>query len=172
MFLQKMIAPALMLAAFVGSPIQAQDFVMVASTCTVDEAATGKFEMNFGRFQFDGNYTGTIDARCNVSNPLDSVLQSVSWNAMEVSYDDPDGALAGTEVVVTLRRVDKYTGGSTLIATLSSNNFGPGQQLRNVPISHSFNFVNYAYYIGISVKRTTSMPNPGIQRVRLRTVVG
>ena len=89
------------------------------------------------------------------------------WGLMEVTYDDPDGFFSESQVVATLRRVDKFTGDSFLLATFDSNTQAPGQQVKTISFNHNFNFANNGYYVGISVKRTNTSRVPRIQRVRL-----
>ena len=165
----RLIASAAAMAGLMFTPqLRAGEWVAVATTCAPDESSTGKFQADFGRFQFLGNNTGSIDARCNVTNPQDSLTSpNPGWGLLEISYDDPDGALANSQVAVTLRRVDKFTGNSFLLATFDSNTQPAGQQVRTIGFNHAFNFVNNGYYVGISVKRSTTSVMPRIQRVRL-----
>jgi hypothetical protein len=147
-------------------PAWAGEWTAVATACVPDENAAGKFEFEFGRVMFLGGNTGEIGFRCNVTNPQDSA-GSPNWDTMEISYEDTDNFFSAAEVVVTLRRVDKFSGLSFELANFSSNGKGLGQQLEFQPFVHAFNFANNAYYVGISLKRTNNTQNPKIQRVRL-----
>lgn len=163
----RLIASAAVMAGLMLTPhLQAGEWVAVATACTPDESAAGKFQADFGRFQFLGNNTGTIDARCNVTNPQDSG-GTPAWGLLEITYDDPDGSGSESQVSVTLRRVDKFTGDSFLLASFDSNGQGPGQQVRTIAFNHNWNFVNNGYYVGFSVKRSNTSRVPRIQRVRL-----
>ncbi|HWB96627.1 MAG TPA: hypothetical protein VG672_08000 [Bryobacteraceae bacterium] len=142
------------------------DWTTVAAACVPDEESAGRYAAEFGAFQFRGANTGTVDARCNVTNPRDDT-NNPGWGVMEVTYNDPDGAAAPAQVVVYLRRVHKVTGASSDIVVFNSNAFAAGQQLRSVGFHHAFNFTDYAYYIAFSVRRTVSSLAPKIQRVRL-----
>jgi hypothetical protein len=148
----------------INAPAQTSRWVTVASACVPDESATGKFEFEFGRVMFLGANTGEIGFRCNVTNPLDNG-GNPGWNVIEISYEDTDGFFTASEVVVTLRRVDKVTGLSFQLASFSSNGAGLGQQLKTQSFNHNFNFTNNGYYIGFSLKRTNNMQNPKIQRI-------
>ena len=164
----RLIASAAMAGLMFTPQLRAGEWVAVATTCAPDETSAGKFEADFGRFQFRGNNTGSVDARCNVTNPQDSLTSpNPGWGSLEISYDDPDGSLNDSQVSVTLRRVDKFTGNSFLLATFDSNSQAAGQQVRTIGFNHTFNFVNNGYYVGISVRRSTTSVMPRIQRVRL-----
>src|SRR5262245_3156727 len=144
----RLIATAAVMAGLMFTPqLRAGEWVTVATACTPDETSAGRFQADFARFQFLGNNSGSIDARCNVTNPQDSG-GNPGWGLMEVSYDDPDGTLSVSQVSVTLRRVDKFTGNSFLLATFDSNTQAAGQQVKTVAFNHAFNFVNNAYYVG------------------------
>jgi hypothetical protein len=138
----------------------------VASACVPDEESTGKFALEFGAFQFLGFNTGHVDGRCNVTNPADKTL-SPGWSQMEVTYNDPDGAGGGAQIVVYLRRVHKVTGTSSDVTVFDSNLFGAGQQLRTKNFDHDFDFGTYAYYVAMSVRRNVTGHAPKIQRVAL-----
>ena len=165
----KIIAPAAVLAALtLTSQVHAGDWVAVPSACVADEASAGKFEHELAAFQFTGDHTGTIDARCNVTNPQDSLLDpNPHWNRMEITYNEPDGSQVNSQVKIIVRRVDKFTGVAQVIATFDSNTGTPGQQLRSIAINHTFNFRDYGYYIGIALKRENKFHQPRVQRVRL-----
>lgn len=169
----RVFAIALGLVSLASAPhAQAQfqgHWTTVASACVPDEESTGKFAMEQGTFQFLGVNTGSIDARCNVTNPADTgnLTSNPDWDLVEVTYNDPDGAANGSQVVVYLRRVHRVTGVSTDVHVFNSNVYGAGQQLRVENFNHTFDFVNYAYYIAISVRRNVYNLNPRIQRVKL-----
>jgi hypothetical protein len=84
-----------------------------------------------------------------------------------VTYNDPDGVGAGSQIVVYLRRVHRVTGLSTDVHVFNSNLYGAGQQLRMEDFNHVFDYVNYAYYIAISVRRNIYTLQPRIQRIKL-----
>lgn len=158
--------PLAAVGLMISRPARAGEWTTVATACVPDETTVGKFEFEFGRVMFMGANTGEIGFRCNVSNPQD-LGGNPGWDRMEISYEDTDNFFSGAEVVVTLRRVDKFTGLSFELAKFSSNGKGLGQQLELEPFVHAFNFANNAYYVGISLKRTNNTQNPKIQRVRL-----
>ena len=150
----------------ISRPAWAGEWTTVATACVPDETAVGKFEFEFGRVMFLGANTGEIGFRCNVTNPQDSAGNTF-WDTMEISYEDTDNYFSAAEVVVTLRRVDKFSGLSYELAQFTSNGKGLGQQLKWQSFYHTFHFQNNAYYVGISVKRTNNAQNPKVQRVRL-----
>lgn len=65
---------AVMAGLFFTPQLRAGEWVTVATACVPDEDTAGRYQADFGRFQFLGNNTGNIGARCNVTNPNDSLL--------------------------------------------------------------------------------------------------
>lgn len=151
-----------------GHGFSQSEWSYIASACTLDEASTGKYNLDFARLQFAGTATGEVAARCNVINPLDiNGGGNPGWNRLDVTYQDPDGQAAASRVSVQLRRVDRITGLSYTVATFDSNSYPSGQQLKTLSFSHTFNFLNYGYYVGISLTRSSSSAAVRAQRVRL-----
>jgi hypothetical protein len=165
MFVKTIVLTTAVAGLMFTSQARASDWVAVATACVPDESSAGKYEFEFGRFGFLGNNTGEIALRCNVTSPED--LGSPGWDRLEITYDDPDGFFSVSQVKVTLRRVDKFTGVSFELASFDSNGFVNGQQLKTIVINHNFNFANSGYYVGISAKRTNTTKAPKVQRVRL-----
>jgi hypothetical protein len=162
------IAFAIVMAGLIFTPqAGAVEWVTAASACVADPGSAGRYHLELGRAEFSGNNTESIFFRCNVTNPRD--FAQPLWNRMEVTYEDPDGFLSNSEVVVTLYRVDKFSGLTFQAgnARFSSNDFVSGQHNTSISFAHNFNFVNNAYYIGISIRRTQATLTPRIQRVRL-----
>jgi hypothetical protein len=141
------------------------EWTTVTSACVPDEDSTGKFVMTFGSFEFKAGATGSIDARCNITNPDDEKTDP-GWGTMELTLNDPDGAGAGSQIVVYLRRVHKSSGGSSDLQVFDSNLYPAGQALKIKNFNPSWDFATYAYYIAISVRRTGTL-TPRIQRIRL-----
>ena len=167
--LNRTIAFALGLVSLVVAPESRAQFTgqwtTVASACVPDEESTGKFVMEFGSFEFKLGATGSVDARCNVTNPDDDGINP-GWGTMEVTLNDPDGAGAASQIVVYLRRVHKVTGATGDVHVFNSNLFAGGQGLRITNFNHAWDFANYAYNIAISVRRNGTL-TPRIQRIRL-----
>ena len=56
----RLIASAVVMAGLMFTPqLRAGEWVAVATTCAPDENSAGKFQADFGRFQFLGNNTGS-----------------------------------------------------------------------------------------------------------------
>jgi len=142
----------------------------VASACAVDESSTAKYEMTAGRFKFKSGQTGTIYARCNVTNPQDDGTDPW-WNQLEVVYRDPDGIAAGSQVKATLYRVYNSNGGvssagtafdsNTLAATSDNKGTTPAGGISD------FNFTDYAYFVQLQVTRSSTASDPTVSIVRL-----
>ena len=65
-----------------------------AAACALDPVSVARADIQAARLQLKRGRTGTVMARCNVTNPLDDG-QDPFWNFLEISYRDPDGK--GTE---------------------------------------------------------------------------
>jgi hypothetical protein len=153
-------------------PAAAQNTVSthVASTCTVDEDSTAKYEFTGGELRFRGAETGAITVRCNVVDQRDDG-QDPRWGVLEVVYRDPDGAGAN-QVTATLKRVGNTGVTSTVAGALfNSNSFAgaAGVQMRQANFAHAFNFFSNAYYIEIKLARSaaTTQDNPAVFLARL-----
>lgn len=141
----------------------------VASACEVDESSTAKYEMTAARFKFKSGQTGTIYARCNVTNPQDDGSDPW-WNQLEVVYRDPDGIAAGSRVKALLYRVTNATGGVVLVGTFDSNTLAAtGDNKGDAPAGgvSDFNFTNYAYFVELQVTRSSTASDPTVSIVRL-----
>ena len=145
---------------------QSSDWSTVAAACVPDEESIGRYAAELGSFEFRGANVGQVDARCSITNPRDNGFNP-GWGLMEVTLNDPDGGGAGSQIVVYLRRVNKFTGASADIHVFNSNLFAAGQALRTTGFGHVFDFANYSYYIAFSVRRNGTTLAPRIQRVRL-----
>src|SRR5512145_415147 len=56
----------------------------VASTCTVDESDLSRAQMNYARLMFAVGQTGTIKARCNITNPRDNG-DNPGWDRLQIT---------------------------------------------------------------------------------------
>jgi hypothetical protein len=159
----------MMFGALLISPAvaRAQIWTHAASSCAVDEDSASIYEVNAARLRFKGSNTGTMTARCNVVNLNGS--RNPAWDLLEVVYQDPDGNTTANQVTAVLYKVHNSTGGISEIARFDSNNFGVNVNTgpQSVAFSHTFNFVSYAYYVEIKVKRTSSSRIPDVSLVRL-----
>ena len=120
-----------------------------------------RFIVPGGRLSFNASHTGYIAIVCNVDNPRD-LGTNPAWDQLEVAYIDPDGVHTidvhygdTYQVLVQLIRVNKTTGGQSVITEFNSNNdcplgsFCDGTAVRKMikPFVHTFDFVNYAYAV-------------------------
>jgi hypothetical protein len=121
--------------------------------------------MTFARFQHSGNNVGMIEARCNITNPNDAGANP-GWGRLEITHDDPDGQMAGAQVVVRLIEVDKATGLINVITTYDSNNFNQAI-LRVHMFNYAWNFVSFAYHVNVQITRNNANLVPWLARVRL-----
>lgn len=94
------------------------------------------------------------------------------WNALEVAYRDTDGTALADQVTATLYRVSNANGGVWAITGAAFNSNLSADTVDNielVPFNYTFDFFNYAYFVEIQVKRSSSTTehNPTISIVRL-----
>lgn len=80
-----------------------------------------------------------------------------------MGYQDPDSTFTDYEVQVFLERVRKTTGIHQVIAGVDSDNFATSApNTAKTTFSHTFDFTNYVYYVGIRVNRNDSAGNPTV----------
>ena len=164
-----MLIPALVGFCFNISNARAQEvWTHVATSCTLDEDSTALAEFTAARITFKANQTGTISARCNVTNPRDDGGDPV-WTALEAAYTDPDGNGSAYSVKAILRRVSNTTGGIMDRGTFNSNAFDDrGPIVHQVALdSGLFDFYTYAYYVQIEIRRSNTNANPTVSLLRL-----
>ena len=94
-----------------------------------------------------------------------------AWNTLTVGYQDPDGTSVSHTygVKAKLLRVNKGTGAVSVIATFDSDS-GSGAStptFRQVKFTHSWDFNNYAYYVTLTLNRSSTILNPGVWFVKL-----
>lgn len=144
----------------------------VAAACVPDEGSMSRFEANAARFRHKSTSTGSIYARCNVTNPADSG-GGPTWSALEVVYlDPPTGTPTDTnQITAELWRVSNSSGGVYRVALFDSNGLGrvarTTAQSGYTIFSHAFDFRNYAYYVQLKVSRVTTSTVPEVYIVRL-----
>lgn len=164
-----MLAP-LVLPVF-AIPAQAQTvWTTTANSCVVDNSDLDEYEQDSFSLQHRRLAKGTIVARCNLSNPLDSGADP-GWGTLEVVYRDPDGRDDRSTVRVRLIRVNNG-GNTTNIAEFDSDEFPEAHDpaTESVTFSHAFDFDHGAYYVELRINRESirSENNPAVFLVRLK----
>ncbi len=149
----------------------------VASACAVDEASLSKFASSGPNFTFMGTNISDIGrapipiiARCNVLNPLDG--GNPQWSALIVGFDDPDATGAVHRVTAALRRVSRFTGSVSTVASFNSNGNNllsnpSGRREALVQFNHNFDFEGNEYYVELGLTRTATSGNPVVYSARL-----
>lgn len=140
-----------------AQPAEGEVWTHVASACVVHDGSTAIAHTSTSRLLHAANQTGTIYARCNVTNPEDNGGDT-EWDRLEVVYTDNDGCLSDNPgVTAILWRVNNINGGIREIATLESKDFCEvGPQRQRVSFSHTFNFTAYSYYVELQVRRNVA----------------
>lgn len=157
--------------AFTGmfSAAQAGEWTCVGSTFTPDESSpaikVGPTAMTLAKVQFFNNIVGTIEARCNITNPNDAGANP-GWGHLEITHLDPDGMGNASRVVIQLMEVNKATGVANVITTYNSDAFNAAI-LRVHNFAYNWNFVSFAYYVNVQITRQDAALIPWLARVRL-----
>lgn len=143
----------------------------VPSTCTPDEASTGRYDVHVSSFKHATGATGQIVTRCNVVDLPEFGVGE--FPVLEVVYKDSDGIATGQQVLVDL--IEARPDGSTSIMARFNSNAFPGSaatQRHFIAFTRSFNFHQNAYYVDVRVTRTSTATAPSASTVRLTKVVG
>jgi hypothetical protein len=91
------------------------------------------------------------------------------WNTLVMGYQDPDGTGINYQVTAQLVRVDRSSGVSTIVKTISSNSFAAtGPTSRSVTFTHTFDFDNNAYFVTLTLDRVDTTANPSVWYVQLK----
>jgi hypothetical protein len=147
------------------------EWTTAASACVPDESSEDRYNLEQARFEFRAANIGQIVARCNITNPLDSLPPepfNPLWNCMLITYDDPDGFFAQYRVQVQLRLTRDTNGASTTITTFDSNLVADSNpEPHCFKGRHNFNFLRNAYYLTLILDRENAEAMPRIMRVRL-----
>ena len=144
---------------------QAQIWSSAASVCQPGSDSIGSYAFNVATFEFAGSDTGTIKTRCSVTNPLDSAHRPGRrwWWAIRIP-------MVPESITRWTRRysVSKTTGTSYIIKVFDSSSFAVTTAAsRSVTFTHTFDFVNYAYFVTLSVTRADANQNPAVWFVEL-----
>lgn len=145
----------------------AQTWSATASTCQVDDGYPIVFDVSGGTLSFAGGNSGTIHARCNVTNPVDT--GKPTWIGLRVGYRDPDGVNSSTRVYATLYQVDRSTGNLTALTSFDSNSYTDSGATQHTKLFFgiAFDFSKYAYYIDVSLTRSAGFTTPQVWSLRL-----
>lgn len=109
--------------------------------------------------------------------PVVSTIQLA--HALSITYRDTDGSATGATITAALRRKNLTTGSATTVGTAINTNSGPvvtgyeviGGILANCTSAHVFDFTNFAYYVQINIRRTTTGQTPLFAGARLHSDV-
>jgi hypothetical protein len=168
-----------LLLAAMSSMAQTQEVKVwghVASACAVDEQSLKTYQTAGAELTFQKAGFGTVQARCNVTNPLD-VGQKPGWNRLIVSYRDPDNRQTGNRVKVTLLRLNvtgtpatEPLGSVHEVVVMDSATYGgrdSGVASVAVSFTHEVDFV-HAYFVLIELTRAPrSLTAPSVLQVAL-----
>jgi hypothetical protein len=148
-----------------GSPTYAGTWTIIGSGCTVDEASLSNFDVSSAQFRHETGRTGTIVERCNIVE----VEDTTNWDRWDITYHDPDGSGNRYRVYLWLYQVNQTTGALTQIATFDSNTRDALDPIpATVLFNHNFDFTIHAYYLYVTVFRSTADETPIFYRAELR----
>lgn len=143
----------------------------VPSTCTPDEASTGRYDVHVSSFKHATGATGQIVTRCNVVDLPEFGVGE--FPVLEVVYKDSDGIATGQQVLVDLIEA-RPDGSTSIMARFNSNAFtgSAAAQRHFIAFTRTFNFHQNAYYVDVRVTRSSTATAPSASTVRLTKVVG
>jgi hypothetical protein len=130
-----------------------------AST-TEDEANPAKPTYTNQTAAINGGPTGLYVLRYNVT-AVDGLLNNPANGFMRVRVRDNG---AGANVLVALRRSSLSVGGIETVATFNSDSIGASsgfQTPADLPITHTFDFNNYVYWLDVTLNRIDATGLPG-----------
>jgi hypothetical protein len=158
----------LLLFSGVASAADSNNLTIAPSTCAVDEGDRLNYSVNGASLAFAAGKTGTVGVRCMVPNPIESLgiaapgamAPNPSWTQIALGCQDPDGYGPNYGAVVQLKRVRISDGAAFLVTELDCN-------AKTKPLSHTFDFWNYAYWINVGLQRLNTAQNPSVWAVKL-----
>jgi hypothetical protein len=102
-----------------------------------------------------------------ITTPADWV--SANWNAMIVSYKDPDGMGTGAQFTATLKKINRTTFAESTVASFNSNTKAVLTASQDVKtFSQVIDFSKFEYYVEINLVRTSAaVATPVAYSVRL-----
>jgi len=151
--------------------VNTDPWTTVGSCGIVDEADGGLYTFSNARVEMPPAAGGTLDLRYNIVS-VDGLLNPLDGWLMTCRFRD-NGVDA--RVLVRLRRLDLATGADVALMTFDSNAFAAaaGYQVQSIVdcFGFTFDFVNFAYYLHVSLIKTTSQGSPGLAEVRIMSTL-
>lgn len=147
---------------------QFRDWTTVGSAGIVDELDTRLVAFDLGTATLRPNFVGTLNLRYNIV-AVDGLFGAPGAE-LGVRFRD-NGARA--QVVVQLKSYNLETGVTTTLLTLDSNNFPAraNYQLQTVvDCSLRFNFFDFAYFMDVELRKTTTAGSPALAIIQLASV--
>lgn len=163
-------------AATVPQSALANSWTMAGAGC-VPTGQTTNAHLVFnsaGDAGFAAGAVGEIILTC----PVVPTIQRAQ--ALAITYRDTDGSGTGATIIATLRRKSLINGSAATVGTATNTNTGPvvtgyaqiGSFLTSSCFTaHTFDFTNFAYYVQINIRRTTTTQTPLFGGVRLHSDV-
>jgi hypothetical protein len=145
-----------------------------ASCVPVGQTSSAHLVFNSaGDAGFAAGTIGEIILTCPVVSTIDLA------HALSITYRDTDGSATGAIITAALRRKNLTTGSATTVGTTINTNSGPvvtgyeviGGVLANCTSAHVFDFTNFAYYVQVNIRRTTTAQTPLFAGARLHSDV-
>ena len=167
------VAVAMWLGVAVADP--PQSWTIAGASC-VPVGQTSSAHLVFNSAGDAGFAAGTI-GEIILTCPVVATLELA--HALSITYRDPDGSATGATITAALRRKHLTTGSATTVGTTINTNAGPvvtdygviGGVLANCTSAHVFDFTNFAYYVQINIRRTTTAQIPLFAGARLHSDV-
>jgi len=153
------------LVSFAASA-QTLDWSSIGSAGVIDDSTLGLYSTNGAALTIKTNAVATVEARYPVTNTVGTAFdQAPAWTTLSAALVD-DGA--NGSVTVTLYEVDKCDGTETQVCQINSSDGTSAVECETCTFSSStFDFANNAYYIEVSLTRSTSTPTEALYQLAL-----
>ena len=130
---------------------------------TIDETSTGLYQVNNASLFFRAGRTGTVIARYDVVNTAVPSVAVTPWSTLELGFFDTTGG----NVTATLFQVEPCTGRITTICKATSFAASTAQCVKCTFAPGMVNYLNFLYYVQVTVTRTSTNINPQANTLRV-----
>jgi hypothetical protein len=144
----------------------AQPWTCIAAGFSIDPDSVERADVDFAVLRHRADRAGDVLAVCNVVKLHDT---GSDWNSLGVIYRDQDGTGSIENLSLSLMKL-ATNGEQTVVASFSSSAFSGGSSVQNrsVPFEHTFDFLRFAYFIRVRLRRTVTTASEN--RIALYTV--
>jgi len=137
----------------------------VANACVPSTQSAGKYAtIPGGGISFASGQVGTIQ----LVGDIQDWLTNEQYKYLELLYTDSTGTGTSAHVNAYLFRAHKNTGVAAQIASVRSDNgSAPGTRRLIEDFTHTYDFINYYYYIVVELNRSSTSETVAAYFVRV-----